>query len=169
MRSDELDKILDDALSSYSQEEPRRGLENRVLNRIRATRERSRFAWLHWMIPIPAFACVLILAVTILTKRDSVQRPSPAPIMAKRAAASLIAPEAVQTIPTRRRPKHLRLRKREQFPSPTPLTREERSLLAFVARSLKQAEEVLADAKRRSAEPLGIEEIHIEPLRRGGE
>ena len=39
MRSDEgdeRDRLLDEALSSYSAEEPRPGLEQRVLNRIHA-------------------------------------------------------------------------------------------------------------------------------------
>lgn len=169
MTSDELDKILDGALASYTQEEPRPGLDGRILNRIRTESHTRRFTWLRWAVAVPAFACLVILAVTILTKRNSVQRPLPAPIMAKTAAASPIARAAVQTIVTRRRPKQLRLRKRQQFPTPTPLTDEERALLAFVAHSPKQAQEVFADAKSRSAEPIHIKEISIEPLQDGGQ
>lgn len=62
----------------------------------------------------------------------------------------------------------MRLPKREQFPTPTPLTAEERALLAFVEQSPRQAEKVLADTRRRSEEPIRIEEIHIEPLPDGG-
>jgi hypothetical protein len=58
---------------------------------------------------------------------------------------------------------------REQFPTPTPLTDEERALLAFVAQSPKQAEEVLADAKSRSSKPIEIKEIQLEPLPDGGQ
>jgi hypothetical protein len=63
----------------------------------------------------------------------------------------------------------LRLPKREQFPTPTPITAEERALLAFVAHSPKQAEVLWEDAKSRTTEPLEIKEIHIEPLQNGGE
>jgi hypothetical protein len=167
MGSDELDKILDSALASYSQEEPRQGLDDRIFNRIRAAGEARRFAWLRWAIAIPVFACILFLAVTFWSKRDSVPRASKrAPVIAKRAPVSPVAPPAVQMAVSRRRIK--RLPKREQFPTPTPLTAEERSLLAFVARSPKQAQ-VLADARSRSAEPIQIKEIHIEPLPDRGE
>src|SRR6266568_4065939 len=89
MGSDELDKILDSALSSYADEEPRPGLEGRVLNRIRASRDGHRFAWLRWPIAIPAFACFLVLALTLWTKRDSTPKPSkPTPTIAKAAPVS---------------------------------------------------------------------------------
>jgi hypothetical protein len=169
MRSDELDKILDGALSSYSREESRPGLEGRVLKRIRAAPEQHRFHWLRWAAAIPALACFL-LAVTFWTTRNSIPKSrKPAPIVAKTASPSLIARQAVQTTVARRRPKHVRLPKRGEFPTPAPLTAEERALLAFVVRSPKQAEELLTDAKSRSSEPLEIKAIHIEPLQSGGE
>jgi hypothetical protein len=170
MGNDELDKILDSTLTSYSQEEPRPGLGGRVLNRIRAAGVGHRFSWLRWAMAIPAFACVLFLVVTFWSKRDSVPRASkPAPVIAKTAPAAPVTPGAVQITASRRRLKHLRLPKREQFPTPTPLTTEERALLAFIAHSPKQAREMLADAKSRSQEPIQIKEIHIEPLQDGGQ
>jgi hypothetical protein len=169
MRSDELDKILDGALSSYSREESRPGLEGRVLKRIRAALEQHRFHWLRWAAAIPALVCFL-LAVTFWTTRNSMPKPrKPAPIVAKTASPSLIARQAVQTTVARRRPKHVWLPKREQFPTPAPLTDEERALLAFIAHSPKQAQEVLADAKSRTAGPIHIKEISIEPLQDGGQ
>ena len=169
MRSDELDKILDNALASYPREEPRPGVESRVLNRIRASRQERRFAWLRWAVTIPAFACLLLLALTFWSKRDSTpKRSNPAPIIAKAAPLAPIAPAGVQMSVSRPRLKRLPVPKPEQFPTPTPLTDEERALLAFVARSPKQAEEVFADAKNRSAGPIEIKEIQIEPLQDGG-
>ena len=73
MGSDELDKILDSALASYSQEEPRPGLDARVLKRIRAAGEARSFAWWRWATAIPVFACLLFLAVTFWGKRDLIQ------------------------------------------------------------------------------------------------
>jgi hypothetical protein len=169
MKSDELDRILDNALSNYSREEPRPGLDARVLNRIRAARERRRFSWLRWAAAIAAFACFL-LAVTFWTTRYSVPKSrKPAPLVAKAAPPSPIPAQAVQTTVGRRRLKHLRLPKREQFPTPAPLTTEERALLAFVVRSPKQAEKLFSGAKSSTSEPLEIKAIHIEPLQNGGE
>jgi hypothetical protein len=170
MKSDELDKILDNALSSYSREEPRPGLEGRVLNRIREARERRRLRWLHWALATPVFAC-LLLAVTFWTTRDPAPNSrKPAPIVAKATPAPPpIATETVQTTVTRRRLKPLHLPKREQFPTPAPLTAEERALLAFVVHSPKQAQQLLADTNSHTMEPLQIKEIQIEPLHNGGE
>jgi hypothetical protein len=169
MRSDELDKILDDALSTYSREEPRPGLDGRILIRVHAVREQRRFHWLRWAAAIAAFAC-FALAVTFWTTRDSTPKSrQPVRVIATTASPSPIAPQAVQTSVARRRPKHVHLPKREQFPTPTPLTVEERTLLAFVVRSPKQAEELFSSAKSRASEPLQIEEIQIEPLRDSGE
>lgn len=169
MTSDELDKILDSALSNYSREESRPGLEGRVLSRIRAAQERSRFRWCQWALAIPAFAC-LLLTITFWTTRDAVPKSQkPAPLVANTAPPLPIAPGVVQTTVTRRRPKHVPLPKRGQFPTPAPLTAEERALLAFVARSPKQAEELFSVAKRRTSEPLDFKPIDIEPLQNGGE
>jgi len=173
MKSDELDKILDGALSSYSREEPRPGLHARVLDRIRSPQEGSRFGWLRWAVAIPAFACVLFLAVTFWSTRDSIPKSShPARAIAQAGPVANAAPivRARGKIKVHKRSaRRMSLPKREKFPTPAPLTSEERALLAFVARLPKQAEEILINAKRRSAEPLQIEEIHIEPLESSGE
>src|SRR5438067_12604789 len=103
MKSDELDKILDGALPSYSREEPRPGLDSRVFDRIREARERRRFGWSRWARAIPAVACVL-LAITFWSTRDSIPKPSkPAPIISNTAPLPPIARGAVQTKVIRRR------------------------------------------------------------------
>jgi hypothetical protein len=169
MTSKELDKILDDGLSSYSREEPRPGLEDRILNRVRAPRERRRFSWLRWAAAIPALACFL-LAVTFWSTRDLKPKSrKPAPIISSKAPRPRIGPRVIQTTLTRRRPKHVRLPKREEFPTPKPLTAGERALLAFVARSPKQVEKLFSAANSRASEPLEIKPIYIEPLQSGGE
>jgi hypothetical protein len=170
MRSEELDKILNDALSSYSREEPRPGLDDRVFDRIRTEGEHRSFEWLRWVVAIPAFACVLFSALMFLRTRDSLAKSwKPAPIISSAAPLRRIGAGAVQTTVIRRRPKHVGLPKREQFPTPAPLTAEERALLAFAVRSPKQAEKFLADAHTHTTEPLQIKEIQIEPLQDSGE
>jgi hypothetical protein len=178
MRSDELDKILDSALSSYSQKEPRPGLESRVVNRIRASREARKFPWLRWAVAIPVLASLLIVFWIL----DSSQ-----PARSK-LTGSAATPQHVAALQNRDRKgafqsrdrkgavnrlqKHAKdvpLPKEKQFPIPASLTDEERTLLAFVARSPKQAEELLGDAKSRTNEPIEIKEIQIEPLQDGGQ
>ncbi|MGI9070253.1 MAG: hypothetical protein ACR2JB_02715 [Bryobacteraceae bacterium] len=181
MGSEELDKILDSALASYSQEEPRPGLDGRVLNRIRAAGEVRRLAWLRWMVAIPVFASFLLLVFWISdsskparsTFRASTEIRGHAAFQNRDRQGAVNRPQThgARVAGSRPSAKHLRLRlpKREQFPTPTPLTAEERALLAFVGRLPKQAQEVLADARSRSAEPIEIKEVHIEPLQSSGQ
>ena len=53
--SDELDRIIDDALSGYSKATPRPGIEQRVLRRIRiAETDRRSFRFLRFALPLAA-------------------------------------------------------------------------------------------------------------------
>jgi hypothetical protein len=182
MGSDELDKILDRALASYSQEEPRPGLSGRVSNRIRTAGLGHRFSWLRWAMAIPAIASFLLLVFWIFdsskpsrsTFRASTEirgHAATSPSHDRKGAANMPQKHHARVAGSRPsvKPKRWGLPKREQFPTPTPLTAEERALLAFVAHSPQQAEKVLADARRRNAEPIQIQEIHIEPLRDSGQ
>ncbi len=66
-RDRKLDQWLDDALSGYSAAEPRFGLEQRVINRVRAegtVRARKWNLW-RWMPAFGAIAAVIIVAVAI--------------------------------------------------------------------------------------------------------
>ena len=172
MKNDELDKILDGALSSYSREEPRPGLENRVLSRIRAARERRRFEWLRWAIAIPALACFL-LAVTFWSTRPSISKPAqPAQAIGQTgpiAKAAPIAPVRGKVKVKGRRARRMSLPKREEFPTPEPLTDEERELMAFVKLAPDKAREFALDSHTSDVQPLQIKEIHIDPLRASGE
>ena len=55
------------------------------------------------------------------------------------------------------------LPRREVFPTPTPLTSEERALLALVAKSPELARELLTPTEPKPIEPIIIEPINIEP------
>jgi len=55
--------------------------------------------------------------------------------------------------------------KQEQFPAPTPITTEERAVLAFAELSPKDAEDAF---RKRSDEPIEIQPIQIPPLRSDG-
>ncbi|MBV9301843.1 MAG: hypothetical protein JOY62_13770 [Acidobacteriaceae bacterium] len=169
MKGDELDQILARGLRSYADAEPRPGLEKRVINRVRETREIRSLKWLRWAISVPVFASLLIIAITFWPKRERTPEfhASSTPV-AKSVSAAPVIPKAAEAAVRRPRSQRVLAPKREQFPTPVPLTEEERALLAF-ANGVPHAEEVMATQEKRMSEPLEIAEIHIEPLQEKGD
>jgi hypothetical protein len=169
MRNDEpdaLDRALDKALAQYSSEEPLAGLEQRVLHRVRAEGARPRFGFGRWVLAVGVAVAAGMLATAVLWKRPvplgavAGQARRPVPLAAqKRAAPAGFRKRAGQA----RRP--VPLPRRSEFPTPAPVTSEERALLAFVTRAPDVAREAFIDLQRRSTEPIQVEEIRIEPLR----
>ena len=158
---DELDRILDDALASYSAQEPRVGLAGRVMARVRSEGERTRRIWLLPAIAMAAAACVAI--AMMLWRSDSATRPiviAPVgPVIVKKVEQP---PASLRPAVPRRveHPQHAaRLPQRERFPSPDPLTPGERALLAFVQHSPEAARQLAQPGK-----PLEIEAISIRPI-----
>src|ERR1017187_3098118 len=141
-----LDKPLDNALAQYSSEEPLAGLEQRVLNRVRAegAPPRSGFG-------------------RRVAAAGGWDRPVPPPPFPGKAARPVPLANA-RPVPKRATPAGFRKRP-GQARRPVPLSSEERALLALVARAPDQAREALLDLQRRSTEPIQVEEIRIEPLR----
>ncbi len=158
---DKIESLLDDALANYSRQEPRPGLEGRVLERVRAETAR-RVAFPRWGWAIPAAACLLWAGV--LWTRHTAR---PVQIAVTHVAAVPVAAplqpviRAVVNHPKRKRKV---LAKLAQFPAPAAVTNEERALLAFVAHAPKEAQESLIEAQQHGLEPIRIEEIKIQPL-----
>jgi hypothetical protein len=182
---DELDKLLDEALASYSSQEPRPGLEQRVLRRVRAAGTPRRFGWWRWAIAVPVFASLLPLAVTHLVKPPAIaHRVKPQAATVERNLSSAEAPTTTDVAPTEPRPAAPRpahrvvnrpvvarspLPKLGVFPLPVPLPPEERALVDLVTRFPNQAREVLIEADQRSRQPIEIRRIEIPPLPGGSE
>lgn len=161
---DELDRILDDALASYSAVEPRAGLAGRVMARVRSDGAVSRNRWLPFA--VGAVLACLAVAVVIWHERADRSRVAVAPVtqaVMSKVEAPPPAPERVQTRVSAGRVKVARrirsLPQREQFPSPAPLTAEERALVAFARQAPQEALKLV-----RSGQPLEIKEIEIRPL-----
>jgi hypothetical protein len=164
-----LDDALDSALAQYSSEQPLAGLEQRVLDRVRAegaaprTGPFGRFG-VGW-----ARALGFAVAASLLVAGVWWIRPKPYVAVAGRARSPVPRREsAIATQPpaTSRQPPVTASEARpRQARRPVPLSRQERALLAFVARSPGQAREAFIDLQRRSTEPIQVEEIKIEPLR----
>src|SRR5438309_8343821 len=69
---EDCDRWLDTALRARADAEPRAGLENRVLARLRAEPEPRRFAW--WALPIAAVAVLVIAVVLVSLYRSQQER-----------------------------------------------------------------------------------------------
>ena len=76
MRSEDLDKRLDEALADYAKPEIPLGLEQRVLNRIQAEGPVRRFISMRWALAAAAVACLVILTVVFWTRRPLAPEPT---------------------------------------------------------------------------------------------
>lgn len=162
---DALDRLLDEGLASYAAEEPRTGLEQRVLHRVRAEGARPRWLFLRWALPAAALACV-VAGVMLRTQ------PAPAP---ERQVASQIPPPEVPAAvpapeepaaPPRQRPARPSLPKLAVFPTPMPLTPEERALTRVVVSAPEENTDAAGDSPQ-GIEPIEVDKIEIPPLQIG--
>jgi hypothetical protein len=150
---DDLDKLIDGALSTYTNAEPIAGLEERVLERVRmARRTRARRWWCAIAAAVSGAVLIGILA----------RKPQPAPVarIEPPPVQLSIAPPPPRVVVEVRRPARAPRRpttpralpKRELFPTPMPLTKEERMLVALAE----------AHPQELMARPVG--EIEIKPI-----
>ena len=183
---DDLDLLIDSALATYADPGPDSGLEDRVLVTLAAVRSetpqvlgRWRRRWLPWSVALPIAAGLLLLWLP--PRRD---KPLPAfePRQARSASPNAIAPHVDSSREVR--PHVLRrhvirsaqptapvqtaqaapLPKLDVFPTPQPLTAEERALVVVVTQTPLPAREALVEAQSLDAQPVRIAEIHIPPL-----
>ncbi len=179
---DEFDALLDDALRSYSGAEPRFGLEERIVRRVRVEGGAPRrVAWFRrWYALMPAAAGALVLLVVVLVRfghqslqSDPAMPARPGPQVAKVAPAPVtpMAPARMEPV-TRRAVKRTALvkeavPKRPMFPDSAPMTDEERALVRLVTSYPQQAAAMVKETPERGIEPLHFEAIRIEPLKNG--
>ena len=163
---DELDRLIDGALASYSTAEPLTGLEARVLNRVRAVRARLRL--LVWGLAFVVAASVVVVGIVVRTEQHvAVPKPMTAKVTPAPAAPAPMKPVArVRRVAHRRGPRPLP--KLEQFPSPTPLTAQERALVALARQDPEELGK-FAEMERQSEAPLEIQPIQIAPLQQDGD
>ena len=134
MGIEEQDDLLRQALASYAAHEPRSGIEERVLRRVRAPRLVRRSGWaLAWL------AAAGVIVTMMVPREETLVVPLPA----------LVTPPPV-VVKAIERP--------DRFPSPAPLTREERTLLALADSP------ILAGSGTGEIMPIKIDEITIPPI-----
>jgi hypothetical protein len=164
---DELDRLLDAALKQYAAVQPREGLESRILAHLRSqSAERASHAWWRWF---AAAAGVAALAVIITMASRPHARPQLT--VAQHPPASAADPNQAATSPPKKaveRPKRRlhavvdaqvaqALPKLDQFPSPQPLSEQEKLLASYVAVYPRQAA-LLARLRTEELERERIEE-----------
>ena len=186
---DELDLLLDSALSTYADPGPDSGLEHRVLAAIDVARhsgERPRvFAktrrWLPWAIAVPVAAGLLLLWLSI---PKSVHAPTSTQQFAERhQPPENISSTAHPSQPLRKavHPSHhsaqamhpsapaqvaraMPLPKLDVFPTPAPLSAEERVLVTVADTGPPSEREALIESQEPPDAPLSIAALNIPPL-----
>lgn len=149
----DLDRDLDTALAKYAAIEPRQGLEERVLASMRAAQRREDRSWWRWPVVV---AAAIVVVVAVLAWRSG--KP-PHPAIASHPAIQRQIPSTATTQPANREagalrpPAHGSIRvhssqhvaaaaanpKLDVFPSPQPLSDQEKILVSYVAQFHKQA------------------------------
>ena len=167
MRDDELDKLIDQALADYTEPQFPVGLEQRVLNRVSAATLRRRFDFPKWAFAVPLLAALVVTAGIVWRYRQPVPQPPTAVGMRPKAvppANWAAKPQIAAPVKPALRRKHQSQPKQPTFPAPAPMTAEERALVAFIQTAPQQAHQVLSEMARSGMEPIGFEEIRIQPL-----
>lgn len=181
---DHFDEWIDKALTAYSAAEPVHGLEERVLRRIdgdRGRRTTLRQGWLRFAVPAAAVLAIGLVGAELW------RRPMPQPLNSVRvrqtgpaAAPASSAPRRMEGIAPRprvaatgsvagRRSTHAEgLAKKQVFPTPTPMTKEEEVLASWAYAAPMEVSEAFAALRERSEQPVVIQPIRIEPLRIDG-
>ncbi len=170
-----LDRALEEALQSYAAEEPRPGLERRVLARVRIEAAGSQRPNRWRMISlVSAAVCLVILCVFAFqtqrhTKPANIGSSRPALVPRPQVAAGT-GSHLQNPVPRVVRAHHSgALRpyspRKEVFPTPEPLSPQERLLVTYAAASARVSRQSPIVAKEPiHLEPIRIAEIHIDPL-----
>jgi hypothetical protein len=151
----DVESILDAALREYSRQEPRVGIEQRILRRIEtAPPTRRSWWWLGWV-----FAMIVLTVLVLRMGRTKVE-PLPPPISAEGRKPRAIPPppSPAPAVAVKAKARHRQLPKLGKFPGPEALTEEERALLRFVQSQPDEARKALSTSAQ-------LEEIKIEPLK----
>ena len=183
-KHDELDSTLDTALAQYAAVEPRAGLEDRVLANLRAGSARAAERWWwRWSIASAAvaIAAVLIVATTLAWRSGTRRAPLIAHHPSTRGASMKETGQVASNRgengdhqpapgPTTRLVMHHAHAmivasappKRDRFPSPQPLSEQEKILASYVEKYPEEAV-LLARARTEAVRQDQLEEMKAFP------
>ena len=186
----EFDLLLHSSLESYADPGPESGLAERILARVAAesegerTRKANRTHRINrWATALPAAACVVAAFVILasmprhhpgdLTNQARMTPPGSTDAGPSRAIANSPSGAAQRDVVSRplRHPlpaaataSAKRLPKLDIFPTPQPLTAEEKALVSYVAHVPPAQRQSLIEEQKQLDAPLSIEALEIKPL-----
>jgi hypothetical protein len=164
---DELERILEKSIASYVEAEPLAGMEERVITRIGMTEtpRRSVNSW-HAVLALCLAGMVIAGFVLVRTKQSkprpmatvAVSRPphfeqAQTPVFEPRRRLHAARVRRVSTLP-----------KGRVFPTPSPLTKEERLMVALVVKNPDETAQAFDGLRRRTDEPIAVAPIVIAPI-----
>ena len=168
----DLDAILDQALASYTHAEPDPGLRARIVARAEETPARP-WRSIVWPAAIALSAAALLVGFMLHPTSPLPKPESPAAPIASAPPPAIVTPRSTTSV-HRDNAKFTRHRnfgtvpsigRRRTFPSPTPLTAEEKALLRLATEHPQQARQALAPAPEViESAPLTVEPIRIAAL-----
>lgn len=174
-RQDRLDRLIDDALTSYGKAPDNEGLAQRILVRVAET-GRSK----HSVRPLMLAISAALTAGTAYLSWWVVPKVQIRPARTTMVSHKRIDPPSLQAIPLPNSPAVLKsvvkLRtfqnapatpKLAQFPTPSSLSREEQALVTLVTGNMEHVE--LSSFRGGPVEPIQITALEIKPLRSGVE
>jgi hypothetical protein len=174
-QTDVLDRAIEAALAKYSSVEPRTGLEGRILAHLRSPRERiPTRSWWQWSAAAAVAALLVIVIAFVWTwsrPAKMVQQQRSTPIESVPPSATQVAFKSGIKAASALRPKHKATQhsvpqpvaaanapKLDQFPSPRPLSTQEKLALEYIERFPRQAS-LIAQAQTNSARQQEIAEM----------
>ena len=180
---DELDLLLDSALATYADPGPGSDLEDHVMAAVASAQAadtaaaRARRSWLPWAVAIPVAAALLFLWLSVARR---VLAPQPQQAHATRPSTpenQPASPHRPGRAPSRKRfiqaapqtelaktDKRTPLPKLDVFPTPQPLTAQERGLALVSAEAQPPLREAIVQAQKEDDAPVHIAAIHIPPI-----
>jgi hypothetical protein len=154
-KNEPLDRALDAALAEYADVEPRAGLEDRILANLSAQERKSAAPiWWRWVAIGAVAVLVAVVALSFSSKRrELVSTPMPVTHESEKQTPVLSATtdshpaiKHAASVPavSKNRPHHATLvatsaPRLQQFPSPQPLSDQEKMLADYVAQFEQQA------------------------------
>lgn len=187
-----VDELLDSALLQHRAAQPRPGLEGRILERVRATAGEEIAAaktWKLWIAAAATVAVVMMFAAirvanrshspTSQTSQASTAVPAPASTGVLTAnsgtapkldnATAVVEPKQIahrESNPSHRVEAH---RWPSQFPTPAPLTPEQKALVQYVRDTPPQVLEAsllphLSESQPTEIKPVKFSSVQIQPL-----
>jgi len=186
---DDLDLLIDAALTTYADPSPSRSLEHRILQslprRLESQAAARRLSWLAWSAAFAAAACILALILFHSTsainpvknahqaatdrnppKTNATVANSPTPATATR--TPLIPHKSIGLRVDPPAPiqtaKAAPLPKLDVFPTPAPLDEQVEALAFFVRRAPPDVVKQLLEKRAQADAPLEAKELEIPPL-----